>query len=64
MVLHNLEVRKKMAEYEVNDVIMHKELGRGTIRALDKQLIDIDFADGSRQLNLEVLVKNDLISKL
>jgi hypothetical protein len=61
---NHLEARKKMGDYNVNDVVTHKELGRGIIQAIDKQLIDIDFNGEVKRLNFEVLVKKDLIDKL
>ncbi|GED14675.1 hypothetical protein AM501_20270 [Aneurinibacillus migulanus] len=62
-MLHRMDARKKMAEFSVGDMVMHKELGRGIIRAIDNELVNIEFDGESKQLNFEVLLKNKLLDK-
>jgi hypothetical protein len=57
------ETKKQMASYGLNDEIIHKDFGKGTICDKGKDLVEIDFNGERKTMHLEVLVKGDMIQK-
>ncbi|MCI1696457.1 hypothetical protein [Aneurinibacillus aneurinilyticus] len=56
-----LELRRRMTDYSPEDVVIHQEFGEGTIRCINSKIIEIEFAEETKQLHFEVLIQANLI---
>ncbi|WP_047155356.1 preprotein translocase subunit YajC [Aneurinibacillus tyrosinisolvens] len=64
--VNSLEQEKKLGELKVGDRIIHTTFGKGLIRSIHENgvLAEINFNEEIKRMNLEVLVTENLITRI